>query len=162
MAVSLLIAFLIGVALPVLIYAPSSTGAYLIVIGMGLTLIFTSLAFLAAVTARDKTKGIGISLLLWFFFSVMYDGLLIGGMFLFSDYPLETPVLLITMFNPIDLARISVMLKMDISALMGYTGSVYREFFGTSLGMTITLLLMALWAAIPLIAAIHIFKKKNL
>lgn len=162
MTASLVMAFLIGVAVPVFIYAPGGTGGYLVMVGIGLTLIFTSLAFLGAVSARDKARGIGISLLLWFFFSVIYDGLLIGFMFLLSDYPLEKPVLFITMFNPIDLARISLMMKMDISALMGYTGAIYRDLFGTGMGMAITLLLMLFWAAIPLIAAVRIFQKKNL
>lgn len=162
MAISLLLAYLVGVALPVFIYAPGSTGLYLVIIGIVLTFIFTSLAFLGAVATRDKAKGIGIALLLWFFFSVIYDGLLIGFLFLFSDYPLEKPVLFITMLNPIDLGRISVMMKMDISALMGYTGAVYRDFFGTVMGMAVTLLLLILWAVIPLMIAVRIFRKKNL
>jgi Cu-processing system permease protein len=162
MSVSLTLAFLTGVALPVAIYAPTPTGIYLTMVGVGLTLIFTSLAFLGAVSARDKARGIGFSLLLWFFFSVIYDGLVIGLMFLLSDYPLEKPVLFITMFNPIDLARISVMMKMDISALMGYTGALYKNIFGTAMGMAVTLVLMMLWIAVPLISAVRIFQKKNL
>lgn len=161
-AASLVMAYLIGVALPVAVYAPGPTGLYLTIVGVVLTLIFTSLAFLSAVTTRDKARGIGIALLLWFFFSVMYDGLLIGLLFLFNDYPLEKPVLFITMINPIDLARISIMMKMDISALMRYTGAAYRDFFGTGLGMAITLLLMSLWAATPLAIAVRIFKRKDL
>jgi Cu-processing system permease protein len=54
------------------------------------------------------------------------------------------------------------MMKMDISALMGYTGAIYRDLFGTDMGMAITLLLMLFWVAIPLIAAVRIFQKKNL
>lgn len=160
--VSLIMAFLVGVAIPVTIYATGPTGLYLIIVGIVLTLIFTSLAFLGAVMTRDKAKGIGIALLLWFFFSVIYDGLLIGFLFLFNDYPLEKPLLFITMLNPIDLGRISVMMKMDISALMGYTGAVYRDFLGNGMGMAVTLLLLAFWAAIPLIIAVRVFRRKNI
>jgi len=160
--VSLIMAFLVGVAIPVTIYATGPTGLYLVIVGIVLTLIFTSLAFLGAVMTRDKAKGIGIALLLWFFFSVIYDGLLIGFLFLFNDYPLEKPLLFITMLNPIDLGRISVMMKMDISALMGYTGAVYRDFLGNGMGMAVTLLLLTFWAAIPLIIAVRIFRRKNL
>jgi Cu-processing system permease protein len=103
-----------------------------------------------------------MALLLWFFFSVVYDGLLMGFLFLFNDYPLEKHVLFFTMFNPIDLARITVMMKMDIAALMGYTGAVYRDFFGTNIGMVFTLILLAIWAVIPLIIAVQIFRKKDL
>lgn len=159
---SLSLAYLIGMALPVTIYAPGTTGLYLIVTGIALTFIFTSIAFFCAVISRDKARGIGMALLLWFFFSVVYDGLLMGFLFLFNDYPLEKPVLFFTMFNPIDLARITVMMKMDIAALMGYTGAVYRDFFGTNIGMVFTLILLAIWAVIPLIIAVQIFRKKDL
>lgn len=160
--VSLIMALLMGVGLPILMYVPGSIGMMLITIGILLTFIFTSLAFLSAVITRDKAKGIGMALLLWFFFSVIYDGLIVGLMFLFSDYPLERVVLVLTALNPIDLGRISIMMKMDISALMGYTGAIFRDFFGTGIGMIYTFLLMLLWAIIPLVLAVRIFKKKNL
>jgi Cu-processing system permease protein len=71
-------------------------------------------------------------------------------------------VLFITALNPIDLGRICVMLKMDIAALMGYTGALYRHFFGTGAGIIYILLLMLLWIIVPLLAAVRIFQKKNL
>lgn len=160
--ISLIMAFIIGVGLPILIYIPGSSGTILVTIGIFLTLIFTSLAFLGAVVTRDKAKGIGMALLLWFFFSVIYDGLIVGLLFIFSDYPLEKIILLLTALNPIDLGRISIMMKMDISALLGYTGAVFRDFFGTGAGMIYTFLLMLLWAILPMAFAMSIFKKKNL
>ena len=66
-AVSLLSAFLIGVGVPVLLYAANDTGFALLFTGVSLTLIFASIAFLAAVVARDKARGIGFALLLWFY-----------------------------------------------------------------------------------------------
>lgn len=32
------------------------------------------------------------------------------------------------MFNPIDLSRVLILLKLDISALLGYTGAVFNNF----------------------------------
>lgn len=161
-AISLIMAFLIGVAIPVIIYAPTPAGIAVIITGIALSLIFASLAFLAAVSTRDKARGIGMSLLLWFYFSVLYDGLILAFLFFFSDYPLEKPMLFITALNPVDLARICIMLKMDISALMGYTSALYRNFFSTGAGTAYTLSLMALWIIVPLFMAVRIFRKKNL
>ena len=56
---SLLSAFLIGVGIPVLLFSPDATGFALLFSGACLTLVFTSLAFFASVSARDKAKGIG-------------------------------------------------------------------------------------------------------
>lgn len=159
---SLSCAYAAGVGIPVLIYAPGATGAVLIIAGIALTLIFTSLSFLVTMSTRDKARGIGMALLLWFVFSIIYDGLIITVLFFFSDYPLEKVVLVVSSLNPVDLARISILLKMDISALMGYTGAVFKDFFGTAMGTAVTSLLMAAWAVLPLVAAVRTFLKKDL
>lgn len=159
---SLVIAFLAGVAVPVVIYAPGPTGAVLIITGVALSLIFASLAFLAAVCTRDKAKGIGAALLLWFYFSVLYDGLILVILFFFNDYPLEKPILFITALNPVDLGRIWIMMKMDISALMGYTGALYQTIFTSLAGTLYTLCLLAAWTLVPLLMAVRIFRRKNL
>jgi len=51
---------------------------------------------------------------------------------------------------------------MDVSALMGYTGALYQDFFGSFMGMLFTTGVMFLWAVIPLIGALRTFKKKDL
>ncbi|MEI6816638.1 MAG: ABC transporter permease subunit [Bacteroidota bacterium] len=67
-AFSLVTAYLIGVGIPILIYAANATGTVIIISGIALTLTFISLAVLASVATRDKAKGIGMSLMLWFYF----------------------------------------------------------------------------------------------
>jgi len=161
-SISLLSAFFIGVGIPVLLYAASDTGMAILFTGAALTLVFTSIAFYASVTARDKAKGIGAALLLWFYFTLIYDGIVLLILFSFSDYPLEKFTLLISALNPIDLGRIFIMLKMDVSALMGYTGALYKDFFGSGTGLLFTTGIMTLWIVIPLWLAVRKFKKKDL
>lgn len=159
---SLVTAFLIGVGVPVLIYNFNSTGISLLLIGCLLSLIFTSIAFLASVRSKDKARGIGAALMLWFYFALIYDGLVLLILFSFSDYPLEKVTLLLSSLNPVDLGRIFIMLNMDISALMGYTGAMYKDFLGSNLGLLYTLGIMLLWAVVPLLIAIRSFNKKDL
>lgn len=161
-AVSLLTAFVIGVAIPIMLYSPNATGLAMIFTGTALTLVFSSLAFFASVKSRDKARGIGIALLIWFYFALIYDGLILLILFTFSDYPLEKLTVLLSSLNPVDLGRIFIMLKMDVSALMGYTGSLYKEFFGSTIGMLYTMSIMLLWIGIPLILAVRSFKRKDL
>src|SRR6476660_1133238 len=85
MSSSMVTAFLVGTGLPVVFYQFNSTGLALILIGSLLTLVFTSLAFLASVKSKDKARGIGIALLLWFYFALIYDGLVLSILFAFSD-----------------------------------------------------------------------------
>ncbi|MFL5739142.1 MAG: ABC transporter permease subunit [Flavisolibacter sp.] len=162
LASSLLTAFLVGVGIPVLIFQFNATGLSLIFAGSMLTLVFTSIAFLAAVRSRDKARGIGLALLLWFYFALIYDGLILLVLFAFSDYPLEKITLVLSSFNPIDLARIYLMLQMDVSALMGYTGATYKEFFGSSLGLLYTIGIMCVWIVVPVLMALRSFSKKDL
>jgi Cu-processing system permease protein len=83
-------------------------------------------------------------------------------LFAFSDYPMEKFTLLLSSLNPIDLGRIFIMLQMDVSALMGYTGALYRDFFGSGTGLLFTGFIMLLWIFIPLILALRSFKKKDM
>jgi Cu-processing system permease protein len=159
---SLVTAFLIGVGIPVMFYNFDSTGIALILIGSLLTLVFTSIAFYASVKSKDKARGIGAALLLWFYFALIYDGLVLTILFAFSDYPMEKITLLLSSLNPIDLGRIYLMLQMDVSALMGYTGATYKDFFGSSFGLIYTLGIMLLWMAIPVMLAVRSFGKKDL
>lgn len=159
---SLVLAFLIGCGLPILLFA--SPDVSLLVTGMGclLTLIFVSLAALAAVYTKDKAKGIGVAILLWLFFSLLYDGLIMFLLFQFMDYPIEKTLAVISLFNPIDLARILILLKLDVSALMGVTSAIFRTFFGSTTGSLITIGALLVWTVLPLYASLRKFRIKNL
>lgn len=161
-SLSLLSSFLIGVGIPVIIYASNETGMALLFTGAALTMVFSSIALLASVSARDKAKGIGFALLLWFYFTLIYDGLVLLILFSFSDYPLEKLTLVLSALNPVDLGRIFIMLKMDVSALMGYTGALYKDFFGSGTGLLFTVGIMIIWAVLPLWLTLRKFRKKDL
>ncbi|MBK7936000.1 MAG: ABC transporter permease subunit [Lewinellaceae bacterium] len=162
MAISLCIAYTIGVGIPVLLYDGSARGGILVICGLMLTLAFVSLAFLATVLARDKARGIGIALLLWFFCTILYDGLVLMGMFAFSDYPLEKAVIGLAFLNPVDLARIAMLMQLDAAALMGYTGALFQYFFGSGMGAALSFAAMLLWIVLPLWLAVRVFNKKDI
>jgi Cu-processing system permease protein len=161
-ASSLCLAFVIGVGFPFVVYGAWQPIATLIITGIFLTLVFVSLAFFASVLTRDKARAIGIALLFWFYFSLIYDGLLLWVIYSFSDYPLEKLTLTLIAFNPIDLARIIMLLQLDISALMGYTGAFYKNFFGSNLGILFSASFLMLWVLWPTLVAMRIFNKKDL
>ncbi|MBL7855878.1 MAG: ABC transporter permease subunit [Cyclobacteriaceae bacterium] len=161
-ASSLVMAFLLGVGMPVALFGAGTAGLALVFSGTMLTLVFVSLAFLSSVLTQDKAKAIGVALLFWFYFSLIYDGILLWVVYTFSDYPLEKITLGLVALNPVDLARIILLLQLDISALMGYTGAFYQKFFGSAAGMLFSSLTLLLWVLLPLWAATRIFQKKDL
>jgi len=162
LALALTFAVLLGMGIPIAIYAPNSTGLALLATAAGLSIVFVSVALLASVATRDKAKGIGVALLLWFYFALLYDALVLFLMFAFADYPLEKAMLVFVSLNPIDLGRIVVLLQMDIAALMGYTGALFREFLGTGWGVVFATTILLLWAIIPMLLTVRIFRKKDL
>ena len=161
-AMSLCFAFVAGIGIPSLIFGAWLEVGTLLFSGTLLTLVFTSFAFLSAVLTRDKAKAIGIALLFWFYFSLIYDGIVLWIIYTFSDYPLEKVTLALTALNPVDMARIMMLLQLDISALMGYTGAFYREFFGTHTGFIFSSAVLVVWVMLPILFASYIFRKKDI
>ena len=165
-ALSLSMSLVIGLGIPFLAYGILQTSAIfnflsLLLVGAFLTFIFVALAFNIALSNENKIKGFGYAILLWLFLAVIYDGLFLISLVLLQEYPLDKFSLLATMFNPIDLSRILVLLKLDISALLGYTGAVFQQFFGTSLGMLSSFSVLLLWVIFPIWRIVHKSKRKD-
>ena len=159
---SMSLAFFIGAGIPVLLFEFSATCITMIATGILLSIIFVAIALLASVRTRDKAKGIGVAILLWFYFSVIFDGLVLFILFQFSDYPIEKFMIGVSALNPIDLARVLIILKMDVSVMLGYTGAVFQNFFGNQWGVIIAGLVLSAWAAIPLLLSLRKFNRKDL
>lgn len=162
----LMAAFILGSLLPLgwhaILVQDAASSAIVLGLGGALTLIFVSLGFVLGLRFYDdRIKGFGFSIVIWLFLAVLYDGLVLMLVFLFGDYPLEQLVILVSMLNPVDLARIMVLLEFDISALMGYTGAVFNRFFGTSLGIAAAGSMIAVWMALPMWAGLKTFCKKD-
>lgn len=162
LSASLSLAFFIGAGIPILLYHADATGIMMIAMGLFLNVVFVSIAMLAASLTRDKAKGIGLSILLWLYFSLIFDALVLFFLFQFQEYPLEKIMVLLSFLNPIDLSRIQILLQMDISALMGYTGAIFREFFGNSTGIILSFLGLIIWIILPLMISLRKFKSKDL
>jgi Cu-processing system permease protein len=153
-ALSLSMSLIIGLGLPFIFYGIFKSAAIwdfslLLITGTFLTLIFTALAFNIALYNENKIKGFGYAILLWLFMAVIYDGIFLMSLIAFEEYPLDTFSLVATMANPIDLSRVLILLKLDISALLGYTGAIFQKFFGTSFGILVSSVMLILWVVIP-------------
>lgn len=162
LAVSFITSFIIGSGIPLLIYAEFKTACMMLLLGILISLVFVSIAFLSSILSRDKAKGIGISIMLWLYFCLLFDGIVLFLLFQFSDYPIEKFMVIITSLSPVDLARILILLHLDVSAMMGYTGAIFKDFFGTNIGLLMSLLLLSLWFIIPYWISLIKFRKKDL
>ncbi len=162
LSTALALAFLIGCGLPILLYSSIETGFSLIIIGVLLSIVFVSFAMFAAISARDRAKGIGISIFIWLFFAIIYDGILLILMFQFADYPIEGIMATLAAINPIGLSRIFVLLQLDVAAMLGYGGAVFKDIFGSGGGMGVSMMILLIWVIVPFLASLIKFNKKDL
>jgi Cu-processing system permease protein len=163
---SLSLSLILGLGIPFMLYGLFVSDkiydfALLMVVGTFLTLIFTALSFNMALSNENRIKGFGYSILMWLFFAVIYDGAFLISLIVFEEYPLDTFSLAATLFNPIDLSRTLILLKLDISALLGYTGAVFKDFFGTRIGLVLSLVTLLLWTAGLIFRIIYKSGKKD-
>jgi Cu-processing system permease protein len=159
-------AFPLGVGLPLLLQGGGEPGYFshcVLLLGAGLllTLVFTAFALCVAVRLDDRAWALGAALLVWLFCTLVYDGVILLVTTLFGNYPLEGPLLVLVFLNPVDLARVLLLLSFDISALLGYTGAVYERFFHGGIGAALAVLMLLVCATVPLLLGQRWFRRKD-
>lgn len=162
LSAALVTALILGLGLPLLLYADFTMAAVLLTTGIMMSLIFVSLGLWVSSMTRDKARGISTAIFVWLFFAVLFDGLMLLLLFQFSDYPIEKTMIGLTAFSPVDLCRILILLQLDVSALMGFTGALFRDFFGSSRGEWVAFGLLTLWVVIPFYFSTKKFRFKDL
>ncbi|AWK06179.1 ABC transporter permease [Flavobacterium crocinum] len=162
LSIAMLLAFFLGAGIPLLVNAPGMAGLMMVLSGSLISVVFVSLAFLSCILTRDKAMGIGLAILFWMYFAILFDALVLFLLFQFAEYPIEEAMVGITASSPIDLARIQILLHLDQSAMMGYTGAIFKDFFGTTIGLVISFLLLVLWIAVPFLISVRKFDRKDL
>lgn len=162
LTLSLTGAFCFACAPPLLIFCELKPALTLIISGCLITWIFASIAFLSAISSRDKAKGLGFAILIWLYFALIFDGLVLFLLFQFAEYPIEKPMVFLSLLSPLDLTRIVNIMQLDASALMGYTGAIFKNYFGNTTGSIIVLLTLVFWTIIPLVISFRKFNRKDL
>jgi Cu-processing system permease protein len=161
----LALAFTVGLGLPFVLRGADETmrgslGALLLA-GAVLTCVFTAIASLIAVRCEDRLRGLGAAIGVWMLLTVVYDGVVLFILAVFSNRPLEHATLGLMMANPIDIARIALLLRFDGAAMMGYTGAVFLRFFGEAEGVLVSAAALALWVYAPVALGMRAFRRKD-
>jgi Cu-processing system permease protein len=165
LAIPLAASFLAGVGVPLAWHGgvADAPAAVLVLLsaGLALSLVFTGLAFVIALGFHDRAAGLAAAILVWLGATVLYDGLVLMAVMLLRDYPLEQPLVAVMLLNPVDLARVLLVLQFDLGALAGYTGAVFERFFGTVQGSVWSGAALLLWIVAPLGAGLRLFARKD-
>lgn len=168
LGVPLALALAVGVTLPFAWHglgenaaAARLTLAALVGCGVLLTAVFVALAFLIATRADDKVRALGTAIGVWLALALVYDGLVLVLVAMLADYPLERPLLGLMLTNPIDVARVLLLMRFDAGAVMGYTGAVFARVFQGPTGLVVASAALALWAAVPAALGLRAFRRKD-
>jgi Cu-processing system permease protein len=158
-------AAVIGIGVPLVLQGASAasmrTGAVLGVITIALSAVFTGIATVIAYRVEDRVRGLATALGVWLMLAVVYDGIVLLAAVQFADYPLERPMLALMIANPIDLARLVLLLHFDVAALLGYTGAVFERFVGGTSGLVVAGVALFTWAAAPALIGARLFRRKD-
>ncbi len=162
----LMAALVAGMSLPFIVHGfsdPSQTVTLLVMLAgtAALTAAFTAIAFLIALRFDDRLTGLGVGMAVWLVLGLLYDGVLLVLVMLMPDRAIEKSLLAVTLANPIDLVRIALLMRFDVSAVMGYTGAVFRNFFSAPAGVAIIVATMAAWVVLPLTSGFLAFRRKD-
>ncbi|MGL1888929.1 MAG: hypothetical protein OCD76_20620, partial [Reichenbachiella sp.] len=165
-ASSLSLSLILGLGIPFLVYGISDSSeiwnfALLLTTGTFLTFIFVAIAINIALANDNKIKGFSYAILTWLFLAVVYDGIFMLALMSFNDYPLDQFALFASLLNPIDLSRILILLKLDIAALLGYTGALFQNFFGSNWGGIVSTGMLVAWVILPVLNFLRLANKKD-
>ena len=163
---SLCLSLIIGIGIPFVIYGIFVSPliwdfTILLISGILLTISFSGMSIFMAVRLKNRIAGFGFSIFIWLFFAIIYDGLFLLLLSIYKDYPLETFALVMSIINPIDLSRIAILLKLEISSMMGFTGAVFQKFLGNPSGMFIAIGILIIWSLLPVWGMVRIAKRRD-
>jgi Cu-processing system permease protein len=94
-------------------------------------------------------------------FAVLYDGLVLLVVLAFGDYPLESPLLVLTLLNPVDLGRVLLLLQFDIAALMGYTERCSSASSAMRWAWQPQRWPLLIWVVLPLTIGLRWFRRRD-
>lgn len=142
----------------------SSFGGFAVLVSTALALLlaFLALAYLLGVVFLDRLRAMGAAIVLWFLTVVGYDLGVIGLSSLLSGVALKSVLLPAILLNPVDLGRVVVTLAGGRGALFGPAGATLVDVFGRPAGAAVAVAAMTLHALVPLVAAVLVFKRRDL
>lgn len=138
---------------------------YLVLVGVSLVLlaVFLSLSALLSILSKRRAMAIISGLLLWFFFLVIYDALVLTASYYIEEAYLRPLLYYSLLGNPISIARVLVLLAIGGEAALGVAGAgLLRTYGGPVTAALGSVALFGLWIAAPLALAIYLFKRQDL
>jgi len=163
LSVALALGFGAGGLLVALNTGPQQAGSFLVLTAITLMLgwLTVAAALAIAVVWPDRLKAMSAALLLWLLMVVAYDLAVLGATAAFHGVPLQAILFPSLILNPVDLARVLIMLSMGSGALFGPTAAVLARAFGAGPGIALGLAVLSVETLVPLLVAVAVFRRRD-
>lgn len=138
---------------------------YFIFVGISLALglVFVALAALLSIMAHRKPMAIVTGLILWLFFLFIYDLIVLSASYYIDEAYLRTMLYLSLLGNPIDIARVVVLMSVGGEAALGAAGAGLLRMFGGAVTSAISAAgLCVIWIVAPLALAALMLRRQDL
>lgn len=134
----------------------------LMVLSFLLALAFLSISFLISAIVMEKSLTTLGAIIIWLWFALFYDLVVIGLMRLIQELPVKYPMLIMLLLNPVDIVRSGFLINSDMAGLLGPTGAFLNKMTGTNLGMVTLTAGLLLWIIVPLAIGAFIFNRRDI
>ncbi|HKJ59552.1 MAG TPA: ABC transporter permease subunit [Halobacteriales archaeon] len=125
-----------------------------VVMSVGLALTFLAVGVLISTLAEEKTHALGLVLLVWVSYVLVYDLIALG---MIATFDLPPAVLsLLVLANPADVFRVFVLSGVDTTG--GGFAAVYA---GTGLSVPLLVVTLVLWNVVPVLLAARAVRRRS-
>lgn len=132
-------------------------------LALGLSVIFTGLAVLIAISCDRQQIAMGVSVGVWIFFEVIYGLIMLGTTLYFSRATLKVLLIAGLVGNPIDLTRVLSLLAVGGPEFFGPAGVTLVKLTGSpTLAGLFGVAAMLIWVVVPVLLAMRIFRRQSL
>jgi Cu-processing system permease protein len=134
-----------------------------VALSLVLSLVFLSLAALVSMISRRQTKAFGLALLIWFFFVIFYDLLVLGGSLLFRERTANYFIFASLFGNPVDMVRVAGLISLQGEEIFGPAGAALVKFLGGEAFGTVALVLsLMVWIAVPMMLSLRFLRRQDI
>lgn len=165
-ALPLAVALALGLVTPfavhgMLVGALAGRVMMLVLVAVLLAFISTAFAFVIALRQDDRVRALAVALGAWLVTAILWDGVALAIAMLFGTRPIEGPLLAMLALNPVDIARVLLLLGSDTAAMLGASGAVLARTLGGARGQLMLGLLLVAWVVLPVWWSARTFARKD-
>ena len=121
--------------------------------------VFIAMAYVTSSLASEKSRAAGISLILWFWFVLIFDLILLGQLVLTKGASGNDWLPYLLLLNPTDVFRLANLASFE--AARHYTGLAHMTATGSSFDSLMLTGVLVAWVVAPLLLALWLFNHRR-